>query len=75
LTVPFRRIATRYEKTDYSFSAMIYFAASLIALRSTRARIEQSSREHHAMIEALSDRDVARLNEIIALHIPQPQQP
>ena len=29
----FRRIATRYEKTDQSFSAMIYLAASLIELR------------------------------------------
>jgi transposase len=29
----FRRIATRYDKTDESFAAMIYLAASLIALR------------------------------------------
>jgi transposase len=29
----FRRIATRYDKTDQSFSAMIYLAASLMALR------------------------------------------
>ena len=29
----FRRIATRYDKTDQSFSAMIYFAASFIALK------------------------------------------
>jgi transposase len=27
----FRRIATRYDKTDQSFSAMIYLAASLMA--------------------------------------------
>ncbi len=29
----FRRIATRYEKTDESFAAMIYLAATAIALR------------------------------------------
>ena len=29
----FRRVATRYDKTDQSFSAMIYLAASLMALR------------------------------------------
>ena len=29
----FRRIATRYDKTDCSFAAMIYLASSLIALR------------------------------------------
>ena len=29
----FRRIATRYEKTDTSFAAMIYLAGSAIALR------------------------------------------
>ncbi|MFI5012481.1 MAG: transposase, partial [Hyphomicrobiales bacterium] len=29
----FRRIATRYEKTDESFAAMIYLASSVIALR------------------------------------------
>ena len=29
----FRRIATRYEKTDCSFASMIYLASSMIALR------------------------------------------
>jgi transposase len=29
----FRRIATRYDKTDLSFSAMIYLAASFMALK------------------------------------------
>ena len=29
----FRRIATRYDKTDCSFSAMIYLASAFIALR------------------------------------------
>lgn len=29
----FRRIATRYDKTDESFSAMIYLAGAAIALR------------------------------------------
>jgi transposase len=29
----FRRIATRYDKTDLSFSAMIHLAASFMALK------------------------------------------
>jgi len=29
----FRRIATRYDKTDQSFAAMIHLAASFIALK------------------------------------------
>ena len=29
----FRRIATRYEKTDVSFTSMIHLASSLIAIR------------------------------------------
>ena len=29
----FRRIATRYEKTDESFAAMIYLTSATIALR------------------------------------------
>jgi DNA-binding GntR family transcriptional regulator len=40
----------------------------------SQARIEQSAREHAAMIDALADRDVARLSELIALHIRQPEQ-
>ena len=39
----------------------------------TRARIEQSSREHLAMVEALAAGDAARLRQIIALHILQPE--
>lgn len=38
----------------------------------TRARIEQSAREHHAMVEALAARDAAALKRILALHIRQP---
>jgi transposase len=29
----FRRVATRYDKTDQSFEAMIYLAASFMALK------------------------------------------
>ena len=29
----FRRIATRYDKTDTSFSAMIYLTSTILALR------------------------------------------
>jgi DNA-binding GntR family transcriptional regulator len=39
----------------------------------SQARIEQSCREHAAMIEALAERDVARLTKLIALHIRQPE--
>lgn len=38
----------------------------------TRARIEQSAREHHAMVKALADGDARRLKHILALHIRQP---
>jgi DNA-binding GntR family transcriptional regulator len=38
----------------------------------TRARIEQSAREHHAMVAALAARDAAALKRILALHIRQP---
>lgn len=39
---------------------------------STRARIEQSGREHHAMVEALAAGNTQRLKDIISLHIRQP---
>jgi DNA-binding GntR family transcriptional regulator len=37
----------------------------------TRARIEQSGREHFQMIEALKARDAARLRRVLAAHIRQ----
>jgi DNA-binding GntR family transcriptional regulator len=39
----------------------------------TRARIEQSAREHHAIVELLAARDVTRLKRVLALHIRQPK--
>jgi DNA-binding GntR family transcriptional regulator len=39
----------------------------------TRARVEQSAREHHAIVEALAARDAARLKRVLALHIRQPE--
>ena len=39
----------------------------------TRARIEQSAREHHAIVEALSTGDAARLKRLLVLHIRQPE--
>jgi DNA-binding GntR family transcriptional regulator len=39
----------------------------------SHARIEQSAREHTAMVQALANRDVARLTKLIALHIRQPE--
>jgi DNA-binding GntR family transcriptional regulator len=41
----------------------------------TRARIEQSACEHHAMVDALAARDAAGLKQILALHIRQPMTP
>ncbi len=41
----------------------------------TRARIEQSAREHHAIVEALAAGDPARLRETLAAHIRQPEAP
>jgi DNA-binding GntR family transcriptional regulator len=48
-------------------------SSALAGQWSTRARVEQSSREHHAMVETLKARDALRLKEIIALHIRQPR--
>jgi DNA-binding GntR family transcriptional regulator len=49
-------------------------SSALAGQWSTRARVEQSSREHHAMVEALAARDAPRLKESIALHIRQPER-
>ena len=46
---------------------------TLIVQWRSQARIEQSAREHAAMIDALADRDVVRLSDLIALHIRQPE--
>ncbi|WP_342633350.1 FCD domain-containing protein [Phyllobacterium bourgognense] len=37
----------------------------------TRARIEQSSREHHQMIDALSAQDIEELKRVTVMHIKQ----
>jgi DNA-binding GntR family transcriptional regulator len=49
-------------------------SSALAGQWSTRARVEQSGREHHAMVDALAAGNVPRLKEIIALHIRQPQR-
>jgi DNA-binding GntR family transcriptional regulator len=38
----------------------------------TRARIEQSAREHHDLVAAITARDAPRLKSTLALHIRQP---
>ena len=43
-----------------------------IAQWHSQARIEQSAREHALIVEALADRDVRKLTELIAVHIRQP---
>jgi len=49
-------------------------SSALAGQWSTRARVEQSSREHHAMVDALTAGDAERLKDIIATHIRQPQR-
>ena len=43
-----------------------------IAQWHSQARIEQSAKEHVLIVEALADRDVKKLTELIAVHIRQP---
>jgi DNA-binding GntR family transcriptional regulator len=40
----------------------------------SQARLEQSAAEHFAMIDALADRQVERLQELLRLHILQPDE-
>jgi DNA-binding GntR family transcriptional regulator len=47
-------------------------SSALAGQWSTRARVEQSSREHLAMVAALKSRDSGMLKDLIALHIRQP---
>ena len=39
----------------------------------SQARIEQSCKEHFLIVDALADRDVARLKDLLTLHIRQPE--
>jgi DNA-binding GntR family transcriptional regulator len=48
-------------------------SSALAGQWSTRARVEQSSREHHAMIKALAAGDAQQLKATITLHIRQPK--
>jgi DNA-binding GntR family transcriptional regulator len=41
----------------------------------SQARIERSCQEHSLIVEALADRDVARLTKLISVHIRQPDKP
>jgi DNA-binding GntR family transcriptional regulator len=49
-------------------------SSALAGQWSTRARVEQSSREHHAMIRALAAGDAQQLKDTITLHIRQPKR-
>jgi DNA-binding GntR family transcriptional regulator len=49
-------------------------SSALAGQWSTRARVEQSSREHHAMISALAAGDAQQLKDTITLHIRQPKR-
>ena len=48
------------------------FPTTPIAQWHSHARIEQSCKEHSSIVEALADRDVAKLTDLIAVHIRQP---
>jgi DNA-binding GntR family transcriptional regulator len=49
-------------------------SSALAGQWSTRARVEQSSQEHHAMIRALAAGDAQQLKDTITLHIRQPKR-
>lgn len=46
-----------------------------IAQWHSQARIEQSAREHAQIVDALADRDVRKMTDLIAVHIRQPSAP
>jgi DNA-binding GntR family transcriptional regulator len=46
-------------------------ASAALTQWTTRARIEQSAREHMEMVEALAARDLSRLKRVVAAHIRQ----
>ena len=49
--------------------------ATPIAQWHSQARIEQSAREHAQIVDALADRDVRKMTNLIAVHIRQPSVP
>lgn len=49
--------------------------SALITQWKTRARVEQSAKEHFAIVEALAAADAPRLKELIAQHIRQAETP
>lgn len=49
--------------------------ATPIAQWHSQARIEQSAREHGEIVDALADRDVGKMSDLIAVHIRQPSAP
>jgi DNA-binding GntR family transcriptional regulator len=46
-----------------------------IAQWHSQARIEQSAREHAQIVDALANRDVRKMTDLIAVHIRQPSAP
>jgi DNA-binding GntR family transcriptional regulator len=46
-------------------------ASAALTQWTTRARIEQSAREHMEIVEALAARDLPRLKRLVAAHIRQ----
>ena len=49
--------------------------ATPIAQWHSHARIEQSAREHAQIVDALADRDLRKMTDLIAVHIRQPSAP
>jgi len=70
--VRFTELCANHELAKLALAVRGDLPTTRIVQWRSQARIEQSAREHMLMIDALADRDVARLTELIALHIRQP---
>ena len=60
------------ELVDLVFEIRQRTSSAPVSQWRTRARVEQSGREHHMMVDALEARDVDALKRLIDLHIRQP---
>ena len=71
--VRFTELCANHELAKLALAVRGDLPTTRIVQWRSQARIEQSAREHMLMIDALADRDVARLTDLIALHIRQPE--
>ena len=71
--VRFTELCANHELAKLALAVRGDLPTTRIVQWRSQARIEQSAREHMLMIDSLADRDVARLTDLIALHIRQPE--